>query len=550
MKKYSVVMPFGFMKLFTAGLAAFLAGCGGGSSTAPPDGGSTPTASVTTATGGKAPWNLTVTAQFSLKGSDGVAVPGALSCTSDTPTALSVAADCSTLTGKRLGMQSVSVSGAGLTAQVMVKVIPQAQALASHGPSSATGGGQFNLVVTSSGRVLAWGANPDGVLGQGKTSAELESLSLPTAVKGSGGTAELTGIVAASAGTGSALALTEDGEVYSWGQNGDHELGRVAANGDLLPAKVVSPTGSGTLQHIVAVSMGDSNAVALADDGTVFSWGNYSGQAGVSRAEFANTVSAVSGSGALGNAVAISAGWNWSAALLSDGRIVSWGFDPGEGWLGQGTVPTRASNVPPGYVVALDTGLPVTGAVSLSAGYNFGLALTDAAQVFGWGGNRSGQIGQTTTSAAFSSAVLVKAADGAGPLSAVVAAVAGGYHALALDNTGRVLSWGASQSGQLGDGANHPRVNQSALPAPVVSAAGTGELTGVTAIAAGFAHGLALTGNAGLLIWGTGFRGNLAQGGTASADSYVPLPVKNEAGTDALSLGPLTHWPNLVQRGR
>lgn len=550
--KYPMFEPLHSIYAVTLAAAALaLTSCGGGGGGAA---GTAPvamaTASVVTPATGKTAWNLAAAAQFSLRDGNGVAVLGALACSSDAPTALVVAADCTSIIGKRLGLQTVTVSGGGLSAKATLKVIPQAQPLASHGPS-----GQFNMVVTpTGGRVLAWGANTGGVLGQGKTAAELVSVALPTAVKDSAGVADLGGIVAVSAGTGSALALTEDGEVWSWGDNGHDQLGRVAINGATLPGKVVSATGSGLLQRIVAVSVGDSNAVALADDGTVYSWGGYSGQSGVARAQFPNFVSSVASTPGsvtpLTDVVAVSAGWNWTAALLADGRIVSWGYG-NDGRQGQGSAAFGGGTAPTGYVMSLAQGLPLTGVVSLSAGYNFGLALNDAGQVYAWGDNSYGQAGQNSANTVpVASAVLVTAASGAGTLSDITMVAAGGNHALAQDSTGLVYSWGYSQNGQLGDGANHPRVNASPLPAAVVSAAGTGQLGATRVIAAGYADSLALAADGSLLIWGSGYRSNLGQGGVASADAYVPLPVKNEAGTAALSLAPLDVWPNLLQRGR
>jgi alpha-tubulin suppressor-like RCC1 family protein len=544
-------------RLFSALVAtgvAFAAGCGGGGGgdapapapAPPPPAAAPPTASLVTPVSGKTPWNLETAAQFSLKDGLGNPVAGTLSCVSDVPTTLVVAADCSSINGKRLGVQSITVTSGSVSAKTTVRVIPQPHPIASHGPASSFGG-QFNMVTTTDGRVLAWGSNSGGVLGQGMTAAQLVSLALPTAVKDPTGQASLTGVVAVSIGAKTALALTEDGEVYSWGDNIQGVLGRTAPNGDPLPGKVVGPTGTGTLQHIVSVSIGDQNAVALADDGTVYSWGYYTGRSGADPKLAPGPVNAVSGGGALSDAVAVSAGWNWSAALLADGRIVTWGFSSNQS-LGRPGVAQPIDA--PGYVIDLLTSQPLTTAVSLSAGYAFGMALNAAGQVYAWGDDQYGQIGQNTSLTDYLGAALVKAPGGAGLLSDITMVAAGGHHALALDSSGRVLSWGYSQDGQLGDGASHPRVNFSSLPDAVVSLAGTGQLADITAIAAGFSHSLALTNDGSLLIWGHGFRGNLGQGIATQPNSFVPLVVKNEAGTGDLSLGPITYWPNPKQRGR
>jgi hypothetical protein len=520
-----------------------LAGCGGGGSSDTTSG-TTPsgvpaagTASLTTPESGKTPWNTATAAAFTLRDASGAAVSGALSCTSDSSDALEVSADCSSVTGRRVGTYSVTVAGAGgVSAKASVKVIPPPHPLATHGPASSFGSGQYNLVVTPDGRVLAWGGNPGGVLGQGQTSTELVSLALPTAVKDSTGQGVLTGIVAASAGNTSALALSEEGEVYSWGWG--QALGRTAVNGDPLPKKVLDPAGTASFKGVVAAMVGDDNAVALADDGTVYSWGYYSGRAGADPKPVPGIVSVG------GKAVAVSAGSNWSAALLADGRIVTWGYGS-DGRQGQPGVSTPAA---PGFVIEQATGQPLGGIVAISAGYNFGLALSASGQLYAWGSNSRGQLGQGTSNDLVAGAVAVKGPGGAAPFGNIVMAAAGGNHALALDSTGKVWSWGYSQNGELGDGVAHPRVNSSALPDAVVSPAGTLQLGNVVSIAAGYSHSLALGDDGRLWIWGSGFRGNLGQGGTASSNTYVPLAVKDEAGTASMSLAPLDAWPNLTQR--
>ena len=91
-------------------------------------------------------------------------------------------------------------------------------------------------------------------------------------------------------------------------------------------------------------------------------------------------------------------------------------------------------------------------------------------------------------------------------------------------------------------------MNSSALPAAVVGTNGLLQLNGVSSIAAGYGHSVAVKNDGNLLIWGDGFRSNLGQGGTGNAISYVSLSVKNEAGTAVLALSPIGYWPNLLRR--
>lgn len=502
----------------------------------------TPSATLNAPNSGKVPWRLATPITVALKDSAGNLVGGALTCSSADTVALTVAADCSSVTGHRLGQQTIMVSGGGVSANTSVKVIPQAQPLGTQGPTKSS-----NTVVTPAGRVLAWGQNYDGVLGQGKTYSQLATLSLPTPVKDQSGLDELSGIVAVSVGDGaSALALTEDGEVWSWGASS--ALGRTANNGDALPGRVRNAADNGSLSHVVAVSVGDDNALALADDGTVYSWGGYSGQEGGSSSKSVpGQIRGVGGVGVLSNVVAISTGWNWSAALTADGKVVTWGYN-GDARTGQGL--TTSSVDVPGYVLRDSDGAAIADIVAISAGYNFGLALTSAGQVYGWGDNSYGQIGQNTSSGVHARAVLVKGVDGSGQLGNIKMVAAGGWHALALDQDGDVWSWGRGVDGQLGDGPNRPTRNEWLLPRAVVSQLGTGRLADIDAIAAGYDFSLALTHDGSLLIWGNGYSGKLGQGGTSTTSLAVPTPVKDTAGTGMLSLAPTNVWPNPTRRGR
>ena len=123
----------------------------------------------------------------------------------------------------------------------------------------------------------------------------------------------------------------------------------------------------------------------------------------------------------------------------------------------------------------------------------------------------------------------------AGPV--IVQISAGMYHSLALFSDGSLYTWGNNEHGQLGDGTNTNR----STPALVG--------TGYTAIAAGFAHSLALKGNI-LYAWGWNGWGQLGDGTTT--DSNIPVQIGTdftaiEAGGDhslALKGNTLYAWGN------
>jgi alpha-tubulin suppressor-like RCC1 family protein len=79
-------------------------------------------------------------------------------------------------------------------------------------------GGEHSVAVLDDGDVVAWGDNEDFQLGDGGTQAQS---ALPVAVSGLGGGQART----VSAGGDHSLALLDDGRVMAWGEDEDGQLG-------------------------------------------------------------------------------------------------------------------------------------------------------------------------------------------------------------------------------------------------------------------------------------------------------------------------------------
>ena len=177
---------------------------------------------------------------------------------------------------------------------------------------------------------------------------------------------------------------------------------------------------------------------------------------------------------------------------------------------------------PEHYVVVVDENgdmSPLTGVISLAAGYGQTCALTTAGQVRCWG--TGGRLGDDTD-LAFNHAVTVVDGDGStNPLTGVISLVTGHGHTCALTTAGRVWCWGSGDKGQLGNdsmtGSNHP-------VAVVDGDGSTNPLTGIVALGAGPYHTCAVTSGGGALCWGSGSLGQL---GSTSETYYVPADDYN-----------------------
>ena len=110
-------------------------------------------------------------------------------------------------------------------------------------------------------------------------------------------------------------------------------------------------------------------------------------------------------------------------------------------------------------------------------------------------------------------------------VTGITAIAAGLNHSLALKADGTIVAWGDDSAGQLGNGA--AVTTDQPAPVPVVGVGG-GLLTNVVAIAAGTAHSLALRSDGTVVAWGTDSDG---QGGISAS----PLLVAGVSGGAALA---------------
>lgn len=160
----------------------------------------------------------------------------------------------------------------------------------------------------------------------------------------------------------------------------------------------------------------------------------------------------------------------------------------------------------------------LTSADDISAGYAHSLALKSDGTVWTWGWNHYGQLGTGGAIPGSDSNVPAKIVG----LTGMTAVAAGGYHSLALKNDGTVKAWGHNNYGQLGNGVTLPG-SDSSSPVTVSS------LTNVKAIAAGGYHSLALKNDGTVWAWGFGLDGELGNG--LHTTSSTPVKVSFPAGT-------------------
>ncbi|OAD52202.1 RCC1 and BTB domain-containing protein 1 [Eufriesea mexicana] len=143
--------------------------------------------------------------------------------------------------------------------------------------------GNEALIVTKDKMVYALGSNTSGCLGIGDTNSTLyprkvEELCNQNVTMFAHGKGPYV------------LALTEEGKVYSWGHNAHNQVGNSSAYSCLTPTLVtknistecIVDVACGAFHSLALTLRGNSSSVAVTDKGEVYSWGeNGVGQLGI-----------------------------------------------------------------------------------------------------------------------------------------------------------------------------------------------------------------------------------------------------------------------------
>lgn len=436
---------------------------------------------------------------------------------------------------------AVGADGSGQLGQGRTLSTETPVAVKLSGVQRIVSGVTHNLAVKADGTVWAWGDNSEGQLGDGTQI----SRSLPQQVPG------LAGVVAVAAGEYHSVAALQDGSVRTWGNNRDGQLG------DGSNATRQTPTAVPGIAGVTAVAAGHDHTLALKSDGTVWGWGgNYWGQLG-NETDVDSTVpvqAKLNDGTPLANIVAIAAGHSFSVAIDRDGHVLVWGYlyeNPvsgstawsssavynnlgryaarhvaagrdhvllidadGDLWswggnyygqLGQGydSYDSTISSIDPTWVSSLSN------LQSIAAGQDHSLAVKNDGTVWRWGFTRyAPDIDPEYPYFFYSSPHQVSGTAGGS------AVAAGASHSLALLTNGQVVAWGDNADGQLGDGA---------LMVNSVAATVAG-LNGVTQISAGVYHSLALKNDGTVWAWGSGGDGQLGTGRNIDVSNPVAVP--------------------------
>ena len=324
-----------------------------------------------------------------------------------------------------------------------LRYTPQTMEKPTNVAAMASGQG-FNLALLENGTVEGWGRNTEGQLGDGST----ESVKNPVKVEG------LSEVAAVAAGFGHGVALMKNGTVKTWGRNeggqlclgdtvnrthptetsakevigiaagfantylikanhtlwgcGENTGGELGVGSMTLEAECNTPRGKHTpcatlpvevpgLTEVTQVASNDigSTVLAVLKNGTVKAWGeNIAGQIG-DGSTTARTSPVEVHNLEKQTVTSVSEGWDFSFALTSEGKLLTWGAN-GQGQLGVGATSEWCEEEKIEFECGR-TPREVTGlsekASAISAGEDHGLALLAGGQVESWGENWLAELG-------------------------------------------------------------------------------------------------------------------------------------------------------------
>ncbi|XP_048439583.1 ultraviolet-B receptor UVR8-like isoform X6 [Pyrus x bretschneideri] len=383
------------------------------------------------------------------------------------------------------------------------------------------GGCGFAMAISECGKLMTWGSTEDegqSYVVSGKHGGTPEAYPLPTEAS----------ILKASAGWAHCVAVTETGEVYTWGWkecvpsgNLIGDLGMVerlqkdtTGNQSSLPAEKVSHLDSKRAREEIAKQRKISSAKVESESSTGCE-------------EFFNPSPCLVTLGPGVRITTVAAGGRHTLALSDMGQVWGWGYG-GEGQLGLGTrvkmvssphvipcIEPSASGKDRSSVISQGSKVPGSYVKEIACGGRHSAVITDAGALltFGWG--LYGQCGQGNTIDQLRPSYVKSLSE-----TKVKNIAAGLWHTLCVSVDGRVYAFGGNQFGQLGTGADEGETLPKILDSP-----GLGSKHAKVA-SCGARHSVILTEDGQLFSWGWNKYGQLGLGD--SVDRNIPSQVSIE----------------------
>ena len=384
-------------------------------------------------------------------------------------------------TAGQLGINSLTTVSSPVVVAPPIGQYSWKQVSAANKYSGAAVPAYHTLAIRSDGTLYGWGLNTSGQVGINS----LTNVSSPVLVSGPAGASWS----AVAAGGGHSLGITTAGILYAWGDGTYGELGTAGGGTKSSPVLVSGPASTSW----VAISAGQYHSLAITSTGLLYGWGlNGYGEVGVNSTTQINSPILVSGPAST-SWVAISAGGGFSLGITSTGKLYAWGTNA-QSQLGNLSATGNKSSP---VLVSGPTGASWS---TIAAGESHSLAITTTGQLYAWGNQNYGELGNNLGTTNSSSPVLVS-----GPTGASWSTIAAGYYqSAAITTTGQLYAWGLNSSGEVGIGSTTASINSPVLVSGPASTSwsnitvGNGWMEGITTAGVLYGWGQNTSGQVGI----------------------------------------------------
>ncbi len=227
-------------------------------------------------------------------------------------------------------------------------------------------GGYHSAALTDNGDLFMWGDNSSGQLGNGTTI----NSSIPIKV--------LTGVESVELGSYHSAAIMKNGDLYMWGANDYGELGIGTSTDSTVPAKVMSNVAS----VVLPIEDQSWRVAAITRSNDLYMWGsNSSGQLGDGTTTDKSYPVKI-----MSDVKTVDFTYSSTAAITLDGDLYVWGSN---GYYNLGVGSDTSKRVNPVKILS--------NIAKVDLSYKNGAAISNSGILYTWGDDHDGQVGSGNT---------------------------------------------------------------------------------------------------------------------------------------------------------
>ncbi|OQS02576.1 regulator of chromosome condensation (RCC1) [Thraustotheca clavata] len=315
--------------------------------------------------------------------------------------------------------------------------------------------------------------------------------------------------------------VMRDGVVYTCGLNKSGQCGNGTFEERVVLATPVRAL-SGIPITMVAASNGCEHMIAVAADGSAYSWGyNDRGQLGLgSTISKSHTPKLIESLHEKYFIITAGVSYHHSAVVTINGELLTFGMND----CGQLGLDHTQHQHTPQLVDALSSQV----VTKVSCGLYHTVVVTAGGDVYTCGKNDYGQLGLS-----HARSVKVPNHMKLGPNESeekVINSWSGYYHTTLITDKGKLITFGRNDYGQLGIGSKEHKNSPQVVPLPMGSK--------VTSAACGCYHSLILLANSRVMVFGRNNKGQLGAGARTlpSADLPLPIPTSSYSEDDVVAV--------------